>query len=282
METQASQPGKIYAKMAAILNDVEAITKARTNTQGAGFKYRGVDDSYNELHPLFGKHGVFCTTNVLQREQVERQSKTGGALFYTVCKILFRFYADDGSFVESVVVGEAMDSGDKSTNKCMAIAHKYALLQAFFVPTEDDKDPDGQTHQVAPRETRWAENKPSNDLKNSQTYQNREYKPQAQTTEPPQGSEQLPRKTPGGLVEAQLKRLYAIVGSRAAAGYDKDTVKTLLKAMFGIDSSTKLTPKQYDVFIKAVETHTFSEAMAAINPGQPGQPTPTKDDDVPF
>lgn len=282
IQTPVITAGKIFAKMAAILKDVEAITKDRTNTQGQGFKYRGVDDSYNELHPLFGKHGVFCTTTVLERTQVERTSKSGGSLFYTVCKILFRFYAEDGSFVESILIGEAMDSGDKSTNKCMAIAHKYALLQAFLVPTEDDKDPDAHTHQVAPIQ-RWADNKPSNDIKNSQTYQSKEWKPnqqqKTQETKPPEGSEQLPRKTPGGLVEGQLKRLYAIVNSRSNAGYNKDTVKPLMQAMFGIDSSTQLTPKQYDLFIKTLETHTFDEAIAAT---KPKATKPVIDDDVPF
>jgi hypothetical protein len=39
-----------------------------------------------------------------------------------------------------------MDSGDKSTNKAMSAAHKYAILQAFTVPTEGDNDPDATAH----------------------------------------------------------------------------------------------------------------------------------------
>jgi hypothetical protein len=142
----------IYKAMASILKDVDAITKSRTNTQGATFKYRGIDDIYNELHKAFADNKVFCTTTVLDRKQEERLSKSGGNLFYTVCTVEFKFYAEDGSFVTSTIMGEAMDSGDKSTNKAMAIAHKYCLLQAFLIPTEDDKDADAQTHQVVHRE----------------------------------------------------------------------------------------------------------------------------------
>ena len=38
-----------------------------------------------------------------------------------------------------------MDSGDKATNKAMAIAMKYALFQVFCIPTEEMKDPNGET-----------------------------------------------------------------------------------------------------------------------------------------
>ena len=51
----------------------------------------------------------------------------------------------DGSSVETVNVGEAMDSGDKGFNKAMSIALKYSLLQMFLIPTEEQKDPDATT-----------------------------------------------------------------------------------------------------------------------------------------
>jgi len=57
----------------------------------------------------------------------------------------YHLVADDGSSVALEVIGEGMDSADKATNKAMAIAHKYALLQAFMIPTEDMTDPDATT-----------------------------------------------------------------------------------------------------------------------------------------
>ena len=38
-----------------------------------------------------------------------------------------------------------MDSGDKASNKAMAIAFKYACFQVFCIPTEEMKDPDAET-----------------------------------------------------------------------------------------------------------------------------------------
>jgi hypothetical protein len=40
-----------------------------------------------------------------------------------------------------------MDSGDKASNKALSIGLKYAMLQVFCIPTEDEKDPDAQSPQ---------------------------------------------------------------------------------------------------------------------------------------
>ena len=67
-------------------------------------------------------------------------------MLYSILKIKFTFYAEDGTFVEAITVGEGMDSGDKASNKAMAIAMKYAMFQVFCIPTGDD--PDAETHNV--------------------------------------------------------------------------------------------------------------------------------------
>ena len=45
-----------------------------------------------------------------------------------------------------------MDSGDKATNKAMAIAFKYACFQVFCIPTEEMTDPDGESHELGKEE----------------------------------------------------------------------------------------------------------------------------------
>jgi len=41
-----------------------------------------------------------------------------------------------------------MDSGDKSSNKAMSAAYKYAAFLMFCIPTEGDNDADQTTHEV--------------------------------------------------------------------------------------------------------------------------------------
>ena len=129
------------------------ITKDRTNTQGSGYKFRGIDDVYNTIAPMLSKHGLCILPRVLSRQCDERQSKSGGALFYVTVEVEFDFVAaEDGSKHTVKTFGEAMDSGDKATNKAMSAAYKYAAFQAFSIPTEGDNDGDGHSHDVAARE----------------------------------------------------------------------------------------------------------------------------------
>jgi hypothetical protein len=129
----------------------EGISKSRKNQQ-QGYNFRGIDDVYNTVSPLLGQHGLCILPRVLSRECIERQNKSGGALFYVTCEVEFDFVsAEDGSKHVVKTYGEAMDSADKATNKAMSAAYKYALMQAFAIPTEGDNDADAHHHEVAPR-----------------------------------------------------------------------------------------------------------------------------------
>lgn len=151
---------EIHQKIPIIMSEIGAIQKAKKNAQ-QGFMYRGVDDVMNALQPLLHKHGVFIVPEVLEQKREERQTNKGGNLIYSVCTIKYTFYASDGSFITAVVVGEGMDSGDKATNKAMAIAFKYACFQVFCIPTEEMKDPDADTPEPSmPKESAKSKQEP--------------------------------------------------------------------------------------------------------------------------
>jgi ERF superfamily len=145
---------KVYtaiAKVAAKLAK-DGISKARKNEQ-QGYKFRGIDDVYNALAPYLAEEGLCILPNVMEREVVERINHKGTALFYVTVKVQFDFVcAEDGSKHAVVTFGEAMDSGDKATNKAMSAAYKYAAMQAFCIPTEGDNDADATTHEVKARQ----------------------------------------------------------------------------------------------------------------------------------
>jgi len=134
----------IYQSITKILEEVPAIGKNKKNTT-QNFMFRGIDDVMNTFQPLLAKHKVFIVPQVLEQTREERVTSKGGILIYSICKIKYIFYAEDGSSIEAIVVGEGMDSGDKATNKAMAIAMKYAMFQVFCIPTEEMKDPDSKT-----------------------------------------------------------------------------------------------------------------------------------------
>lgn len=141
--------GKIYETINNVMGEIGSIGKNKRSQQG--FNYRGVDDVMNALAPAFIKYKLFVVPQVLEQNREERSTTRGGMLIYSICKILYTFYAEDGSHVEVVTIGEGMDSGDKATNKAMAIAFKYACFQIFCIPTEEMADPDAEGHKVEPK-----------------------------------------------------------------------------------------------------------------------------------
>ena len=145
----------VYRAIATVMADmaVEGISKDKRNSQ-QGYNFRGIDDVYNALAPILAKHGLIILPRVVSRECVERTTAKGGAIFYTTVQVEFTLVAaEDGSSHIVTTYGEAMDSADKSTNKAMSAAFKYAAMQAFCIPTEGDNDADATTHEVRGRRT---------------------------------------------------------------------------------------------------------------------------------
>jgi len=158
MSNKPSQPEEvkppspaIASCMVSVMRDITAIGKESRN-QSQNFNFRGIDAVYNERHTLLAKHGVVCLPEAGSPTTEERTNKNGTVLRFVSLPMTYRFVAYDGSMMTCSVIGEGMDSGDKATNKAMAIAHKYALLQTFLIPTEEQKDPDHDSYEVKPRQ----------------------------------------------------------------------------------------------------------------------------------
>lgn len=143
----------VYKAISAVAREMAevGISKDRENRQ-QGFSFRGIDQVYNALAPMLAKHGLVILPRITERTVTERTTQKGGALFYVVVKAEFDFVAiEDGSKHTVVTYGEAMDSGDKATNKAMSIAYKYAAFQTFCIPTEQTAiDADAEVHSVRP------------------------------------------------------------------------------------------------------------------------------------
>lgn len=205
----------IYESITKIMEEVPAIGKNQINAQQK-FKFRGIDDVMNALQPLLAKNKVFIVPEILEQTREERTTSKGGNLIYSICKIKYKFYAEDGSSIEAVTIGEGMDSGDKATNKAMAIAMKYALFQVFCIPTEEMKDPDGET----PDESRKKE----------------------------EHEEKIMEEELDMLVtEQQAKIVYAIMLQKGL------NVEQQLQHNYGISNTKELTRRQYASILTAIK-----------------------------
>lgn len=152
METNTS-PLMVYSAIAKVMSDLAkaGISKSRKNVV-QGYAFRGIDEVYNALSPFLATRGLVIIPSFSNRGQVERVTAKGGALFYVTVEGTFTLVSvEDGSqVVAGPFFGEAMDSGDKATNKAMSTAYKYMAMEVFCIPTEGDNDADSTTHEVSP------------------------------------------------------------------------------------------------------------------------------------
>ena len=145
----------VYKAINAVQTELAkiGISKSSRNNQGAGYNFRGIDAVYNVLSSIMAQNGLCIIPRMLNRTCEERQSKSGGALFYVTVEAEFDLVSSiDGSKHTARTFGEAMDSGDKATNKAMSAAYKYMAFQTFAIPTEGDNDADAHTHEVSGRQ----------------------------------------------------------------------------------------------------------------------------------
>ena len=144
---------QVYGAIAGVMARMaeNGIAKGRRNQQ-QGYNFRGIDDVYNALSSALSAEKLVMLPRVVAHSKEERQTQKGGTLFYTTAEVEFDLVsAIDGSMHTIKMLGEAMDSADKSSNKAMSAAFKYAAMQAFCIPTEGDNDADATTHDVASR-----------------------------------------------------------------------------------------------------------------------------------
>ena len=128
--------------MAAVMADVSAVAKDQRN-QAQGFNFRGIDNVYNALHPIFAAHGIICLPSCEKIETSDYLNAKGNKVFRTLVTMGYIFMASDGSMTPKIIVpGEGMDHGDKSCAKALSVAHKYCLIQVFTIPTAELIDGD--------------------------------------------------------------------------------------------------------------------------------------------
>src|SRR5688572_995610 len=112
----------VYKAIAKVQGELakEGIAKDRKNEQQK-YMFRGIDDIYNALSAKLSASGLCIMPRYGEPQRTEKKSKSDSLLFCVSIKGEFDFVcAEDGSKHTVEVYGEAMDSGDKATNKAMS------------------------------------------------------------------------------------------------------------------------------------------------------------------
>lgn len=137
---------KAICKVSGDLGKV-GINKVR---DGAGYKFRGIDDVYQAINPFLYEHGLCILPRMVNRTCSERMSSNNKIIFVVTVEAEFDFVSCvDGSKHTVRTYGEAMDLSDKATNKAMSAAYKYACFQTFAIPLFGEPDSEKETIEVS-------------------------------------------------------------------------------------------------------------------------------------
>ena len=255
----------IYPLIGEAMRRLTAVGKDSVN-KSQGFKYRGIDAIMNALYPVMSELGLFVVPEVIEQAREERTTtkkvwdddekrkvdKTS-TLLYSILKTKYTFYAPDGSNVSAVIVGEGMDSGDKASNKALAVALKYACFQVFMIPTEEmaNDDPDRESHEVNPKpEPKKPEGAPPREQRESPPRMSRN---PAATVEQ---AAKLPENLPGS--DESLQVMTYLANECAELSRVRNLTKAENKVLW--DKQVKVLKENGKVPNRALSTYTKSEA----------------------
>ena len=132
--------GTIASDLAAVAAAVGAVSKDRDADAGAGgsYKFRGIDDVMNAVHPAFAEHGVTILMEdvAVSYDTIERGNR-GAKWRHWLVTTDYHFIARDGSALKCRVTSEALDNQDKGIGKAHSYGLKDALCRLLTLPTND-------------------------------------------------------------------------------------------------------------------------------------------------
>jgi hypothetical protein len=144
----------IYGRMAAVMQDVDAIVKKEQSTQ-VKYAFRSIEDVMNAIHPILAKHQVLIVPTGHELTNQVFEKGQGKFSYQAVLKSSYRFYTIDGSFVDASMCAESIDYSDKATQQASSYIYKNLILQTFCIPTKDlmsdgdGKQPDRENEKPA-------------------------------------------------------------------------------------------------------------------------------------
>jgi hypothetical protein len=168
----APRPGlpNVHQAMAEAMRRTRPVGKWGRNSD-QGYAFRSIDHFMTSLSPAMAEAGIHIAPRVITRDKriedrFDRSNppKKVGRWVYVDLEVEFTFYGPAGDSFTVTCWGEGSDTSDKSTNKAMTGAFKYAIMQAFMVPTADLQDSDRHGPDGGPENSQQAPEPPSPQL----------------------------------------------------------------------------------------------------------------------
>ena len=125
-----------------VMEQVGYVQKDKQMQGGGSYRYVSVEAVIDALRPeMIRQQLILLPADVSALTLEDFENRNGTRQNRTQVKYTFRLiHAPTGQSEPVAVIGEAIDVGDKSSNKAMTAARKYALIMAFNIETGLDPD----------------------------------------------------------------------------------------------------------------------------------------------
>ena len=152
MKEEEIKKMNIYEKMSLITEEIGVIEKGLVVSISKTNSYKAVSerDVLDGVKPIEKKYRVYSypvKREVIDRDTLIKESEYNGNITKTNTLFMriettYRFVNIDNpsEFIETIVYGDGLDTGDKAPGKAMTYADKYALMKAYKLSTGDDPD----------------------------------------------------------------------------------------------------------------------------------------------
>lgn len=137
----------VQQALVRVMRDVRALDKSDRNNHG-NFNFRGIDATLNAIGPALRNHEVIVFPCLLEKNVEWLTTSSGRQRRLVTVTMRYTFIGPRGDQLETTVIGEAADDGDKGFSKAQSVAMRIALLQTFALPTQE-KDPDAYTYDLS-------------------------------------------------------------------------------------------------------------------------------------
>lgn len=150
----------IFEKLSKITTELWVVEKWLEVQVTSKNSYKAVSerDVLDAVKPLEEKYGVYSypySREIVENETLTKTTEYQGTKkestsLYMRIKVIYRFVNIENpqEYIDTVVYGDGIDTGDKAPWKAMTYADKYALMKVYKISTWDDPDKEASPENV--------------------------------------------------------------------------------------------------------------------------------------
>lgn len=129
--------GEILKALNAAALEIKPVAKSgKAAQQMGGYAFRTIDDVVNACSGPMNRNGL-----VVVPAMTETKSETWNDKWRKeYARYRFRIMHVSGEWIETEIVAQALDNGDKGLGKTFSYALKELLTRMFLIPTGDDTE----------------------------------------------------------------------------------------------------------------------------------------------